>query len=83
MAARAGSVFPLFHLYPFPTAPRLTLLHISHIVTVPYRANPLSSPLSRSPADVTARLDALIERVRALHGPAMRDGYAADVVLVC
>ncbi|MCJ1418909.1 hypothetical protein MMC32_005260 [Xylographa parallela] len=76
-------VFPLFHLYRFPSPlPGLTLLHLSHIVTVPYHANPLSSSLSRSPADVTARLDALIERIRALHGPAMRDGYAADVVLV-
>ncbi|MCJ1290474.1 hypothetical protein MMC34_002012 [Xylographa carneopallida] len=35
-----------------------------------------------SPAAITARLDELIARIRALHGPALRAGQAADVVLV-
>ncbi|MCJ1315257.1 hypothetical protein MMC15_000573 [Xylographa vitiligo] len=35
-----------------------------------------------SPLAVTARLDRLIARIRALHAPAIQGAYAADVVLV-
>lgn len=37
---------------------------------------------TRSPEEVTTRIDDLIEKIRALQRPHMKDGVASDVILV-